>query len=171
VVLQALPELTAFANVVHQTGKNLFKTAETTAKVVLRGAEHPERYHPFAYLNALSMRRAAGAADLVISRAGMTAIAEIALWKKPSILIPIPEAVSHDQRTNAYAYSRTGAATVLEEGNLTGHILLSEAHRILTNPDIAADMVDKTTAFANADAGKVIAEEILQIGLSHESKS
>lgn len=168
VVLEALPELTAFANVIHQTGKNLFKATETTSKVVLQAAEHKERYHPFPYLNALSMRYAAGAADLVISRAGMTAIAEIALWKKPAILIPIPETISHDQRTNAYAYARTGAAVVLEEGNITGHLLLSEAKRIVTSPDVASDMAAHTSAFANADAGKVIADEILAIGLTHE---
>jgi UDP-N-acetylglucosamine--N-acetylmuramyl-(pentapeptide) pyrophosphoryl-undecaprenol N-acetylglucosamine transferase len=168
VVLQALPELTSFANIIHQTGKNLFKATEATAKVVLQGSAHPERYHPFPYLNALSMKSAAGAADLVISRAGMTAIAEIALWKKPSIIIPIPENISHDQRTNAYAYSRTGAAIVLEEGNITGHILVSEAKRILTTPGVAESMAEKTSIFANADAGKIIAEEILQIGLSHE---
>lgn len=168
VVLETLPELTAFANVIHQTGKDLFRGAEATAKVVLGGTAHANRYHPFPYLNALSMRYAAGAADLVISRAGMTAIAEIALWKKPSILIPIPETISHDQRTNAYAYARSGAAIVLEEGNITGHLLLSEAKRVLTTPGVKEDMAEKTSAFANADAGRVIAEEIVAIALPHE---
>jgi UDP-N-acetylglucosamine--N-acetylmuramyl-(pentapeptide) pyrophosphoryl-undecaprenol N-acetylglucosamine transferase len=171
VVMEALPNLTAFANVLHQTGKTLIKVAESTAKVVLQGAEHPERYHPVAYLSAMDMRFAAGAANLVISRAGMTAIAEIAIWKKPSILIPIPETISHDQRTNAYAYARTGAATVLEEGNINGHILFSEAQRILSSPDIARDMAEKTALFANTDAGTIIAQEVIAIALPHETKS
>lgn len=171
VVMEALPDLISFANVLHQTGKTLLKVAESTAKVVLQGAEHGERYHPIAYLSAMDMRFAAGAADLVISRAGMTAIAEIAIWKKPSILIPIPETISHDQRTNAYAYARTGATTVLEEGNINGHILTSEARRILSSPEIARDMAEKTALFANTDAGKVIAEEIIAIALPHETPS
>lgn len=171
VVLEALPDLTAFANVIHQTGKNLFTLTQSTAKVVLQGKEHPERYHPIAYLSAMDMRFAAGACDLVVSRAGMTAIAEIALWKKPAILIPIPENISHDQRTNAYAYARTGAATVLEEGNLNGHILHSEVKRILTSPNIAEDMAQKTGLFANADAAKIIAGEVIAIALPHEQKS
>lgn len=170
-VLAVLPDLLSFANVIHQTGKANFKTVEATANVVLGSSPNKDRYRPFPYLNAMSMRYAAGAADLVISRAGMTAIAEIALWKKPSLLIPIPESISHDQKTNAYAYARTGAATVLEEGNLTGHLLLSEAKRIITTPGIAADMAAKTVAFANAAAGKVIADEIIQIALSHETKA
>jgi len=169
VMIDALADLTSFANVLHQTGKDLFKTTQAMANLVLEKAPHKDRYHAVPYLSALSMRQAAGAADLVISRAGMTAIAEIAMWKKPSILIPIPETVSHDQRTNAYAYARTGAATVLEEANLNGHILSSEAKRILTNPEVKRQMIEQTSLFANEDAGKIIAEEILTIALPHQA--
>lgn len=169
VVVTALPELVSFANVIHQTGKNNIKTVTGTAKLVLENSANESRYHPFAFLNALSMRRAAGAADLVISRAGMTTISEIALWQKPSILIPIPESISHDQRTNAYAYAKTGAAEVLEEANLTEHILVSEARRILSDQNVRSAMIQKTASFANTQAGKVIAEELISIGLSHES--
>ena len=166
----ALPQLTEFANVIHQTGKDNFEVAERTAKLMLEKSARPDRYHPFPYLNALTMRRAAGAADLVVSRAGMTAVAEIALWKKPSILIPIPEEVSHDQRANAYAYAETGAAVVIEEANLTDHILVSEAKRILGNPAEVARMSAAGVSFANPDAGKIIATEVVAIALSHEGQ-
>lgn len=169
VVLSGLAELVSFANVIHQTGKDNFKNVELTSKLVLEKSEHASRYHVFPFLNTLSMRRAAGAAHLVISRAGMTAISEIALWHKPSILIPIPESVSHDQRTNAYAYAKTGASVVLEEANLTPHVLVSEARRILSDQATYTAMSEHTQTFANADAGRVIAEELLSIGLSHES--
>ncbi len=167
-VLSALPDLVSFANVIHQTGKDLFKEVEGTSKVVLENSEHKNRYHVFPYLSALSMRRAAGAATIVISRAGSTAISEISLWKKPAILIPIPESVSHDQRTNAYAYAHTGAAVVLEEANMTPHVLASEARRIALDPVVGAAMAQKGANFANPEAARMIAEEILAIGLSHE---
>lgn len=169
VVLSALGDLVTFANIIHQTGKNNFKTVETTAKLVLEKSTNASRYHPFPFLNTLSMRRAAGAADLVISRAGMTTIAEIALWHTPAILIPIPESISHDQRTNAYAYVKTGAAIIIEEANLTQHVLSSEAKRILSDTALRATMSEHSKAFANADAGKIIAEEIIAISLAHES--
>lgn len=169
VVISALPELVTFANVIHQTGKDNFKSVELTSKLVLEKSTDASRYHVFPFLNTLSMRRSAGAADLIISRAGMTAIAEIALWKKPSILIPIPESISHDQRTNAYSYAKTGAAVVLEEANLSQHVLVSEAKRILADSTLRATMSEKGSAFANGEAGKIIAEEIISIGLSHES--
>lgn len=169
VVLSALPELVSFANIIHQTGKDNFKTVQTTSKLILEKSSHTSRYHPFPFLNTLSLRRSAGAANLIISRAGMTAIAEIALWKKPVILIPIPETISHDQRTNAYAYAKTGAAVVLEEGNLTSHILVSETKRILADQALQTRMSSASAVFANDKAARIIAEELVSIGLSHES--
>jgi len=168
VILSALPDLVTFANVIHQTGKDNFDEVVATSKVILGEGDHKTRYHPFPYLNALSIRRAAGAATVVISRAGSTAISEISLWRKPAILIPIPEQISHDQRTNAYAYARTGAAIVLEEGNLTPHVLVSEVHRIVTEPGLADTMSAKGADFASADAARLIAAEVLDIALSHE---
>ena len=105
---------------------------------------------------------------MIVSRAGSTAITEISLWKKPAVLIPIPESISHDQRTNAYAYARTGAAVVLEEENLTPHILVSEARRI-SDPAVASVMSAHAAGFANPNAARLIAEELLRIALSHQN--
>ncbi len=168
-VVGGLRELTSFANIIHQTGNANFKEVEGVAKVALQGQPHADRYHPFNYLNAISLKRAAGIADLIISRAGSTAITEIAVWRKPAILIPIPESVSHDQRTNAYAFARTGAAVVIEEANMSPNLIASEAKRISTNPTLAKEMGEKGAKFADLDAAKILAEEILAIGLSHES--
>lgn len=170
VIVLALPELVSFANVIHQTGKDNFAEIEKTAVVALPKNDVALRYHPFPYLNVLSLRRAAGACDIVVSRAGATAIAEIALWQKPAILIPIPEEISHDQRENAYAYARTGAASVLEEANLTPHLLVSEIRRIVTDPTLAASMAAKSEAFRNTEAARFIAEEVVRIALSHEKQ-
>jgi UDP-N-acetylglucosamine--N-acetylmuramyl-(pentapeptide) pyrophosphoryl-undecaprenol N-acetylglucosamine transferase len=120
-VLSSLTNLVSFANVIHQTGQENFKDVESVAHIVLANDPHAKRYHPINYLSEVSLQRASGAADVIVSRAGANSIAEIGLWKKPSIIIPIPESVSHDQRSNAYAYARTGAAIVIEEENLTPH--------------------------------------------------
>ncbi|HVW71944.1 MAG TPA: UDP-N-acetylglucosamine--N-acetylmuramyl-(pentapeptide) pyrophosphoryl-undecaprenol N-acetylglucosamine transferase [Candidatus Paceibacterota bacterium] len=169
-ILGALPDLVAMCNVIHQTGKAAFADVEATAKAELGHDPNAARYHPFAYLNAQSIRRAAGAADVIVARAGSTSIAEISLWKKPAILIPIPESISHDQRSNAYAYAQTGGAIVLEEGNLTPHLLASEIRRVVTDKALATQMAAKGAAFMPGDAAKLIAEEALRIGLSHEPR-
>ena len=167
-VLSALPELVSFTNVIHQTGKDHFAGVEQTAKVALEGNANASRYHAFPYLNAESIRRVAGAANLIVSRAGSTAITEISLWRIPAILIPIPEEVSHDQRTNAYAYAHTGAAVVIEEGNLSPHVLAAEIRRLMTDEAAYTAMSTAAAAFTTADAARIIADEIASIGVSHE---
>jgi len=169
VVLSCLPELVSFANVIHQTGPANFKNVEAVGKVVLGTDPHASRYHPVHYLDQVSMQRAACAASIVVSRAGTGSIAEIALWKKPAILIPIPESVSHDQRMNAYAYARTGAAVVLEEENLSQHIFVAEIQRIVNNPEISKKMSDAAEGFTDVDAARILAREVLAIALPHEA--
>ena len=168
-VLAALPELVAFANVIHQTGQANLAGVEAIAQVTLDKNPHADRYHPFGYLSEVSLQRAAGAADLIVSRAGASSIAEIGLWKKPAILIPIPESVSHDQRMNAYAYARTGAATVVEEKNLAPHLLVAEVRRILEDPALAKKMGQSAEGFTDPDAARILAKEILALALPHEA--
>jgi len=113
------------------------------------------------------MRMSAGVADTIVSRAGST-IFEIAAWGIPSIIIPLPGAVSHDQVANAFAYARTGAAAVIEEDNLAAHILIEEIDRIHTNPTINKAMKERARAFSRLDSASVIADVILDIALEHE---
>jgi len=169
VVLTALPSLIDLANVIHQTGTANIRNVEAVAQVELAGLPSAVRYHPINYLSQTSLQRAAGAANIVVSRAGATSISEISLWKKPAILIPIPEAVSHDQRSNAYSYARTGAAIVLEEENLTPHLLVSEIKRILNDAALEARMSKAAEGFTDPDAARVLAEGVLGLALSHES--
>ena len=171
VIIAALPDLVGVMNVIHQTGKANFADVQATSSVVLSHNPLASRYHPFPYLNISSIRKAVSASTLIVSRAGATAISEIALWHKPAILIPIPEAVSHDQRTNAYAYAHTGGAVVLEESNLTPHVLVSEVKRIGLNVELSASMGQKGASFASPQAGRIIADEALSIALSHEPQS
>lgn len=170
-LVDALAELLPYVNIIHQTGKTHITEVQKRSTVVLAGSPYRARYHPVPYLSAQELRMAASAATLVVSRAGATSISEISLWQRPAILIPIPENVSHDQRTNAYAYAHTGAGTVIEEANLTAHLLASEVRRIAEHTDVASTMAAHAVGFANPDAGRIIAEEIIRIGLSHEPKT
>ncbi len=167
-LVEALPHMVSTMNIIHQTGKKNLESTKLVADIILEGNEHADRYHPFAYLSAKAMSMASGVADVVISRAGAGSIAEIAIWKLPAILIPIPEEISHDQRSNAYAYAHTGAAVVIEEHNLVPNLLVSEVRRILENKDISEKMREGSSGFADRDASRLIAQEALNIALSHE---
>lgn len=168
-VLSSLARLISFANIIHQTGQVHFTNVQAVTSVVLGKDPHADRYHPIDYLSEVSLQRAASVASVVVSRAGANSIAEIGLWKKPAILIPIPESVSHDQRTNAYAYAKTGAAVVLDEENLTPHILTSEIERIINDPELAKKMGASAEGFTDPDAARILATEVLAIALPHES--
>ena len=167
-VISSLPHLISFANVIHQTGQVNFKNVEAIAKVVLGKDPHASRYHPFPYLSEMSLQRAAGAADIIVSRAGANTIAEIGFWKKPAIIIPIPESISHDQRTNAYAYAETGAAVVIEEENLSSNLLVSEVQRVLNDPELRKKMSTAAEGFTDPDAARILAGEVLSLARSHE---
>jgi UDP-N-acetylglucosamine--N-acetylmuramyl-(pentapeptide) pyrophosphoryl-undecaprenol N-acetylglucosamine transferase len=167
-ILDALPELVKKYQIIHQTGKSNFKEVRETAKVILEKSEQKLRYKPFDYLNNLAMRMSYGAADLIISRGGST-IFEIANVGSPSIIIPIPESISHDQLSNAFSYARSGAATVIEENNLTTEILTTEIEKILSNPALIENMKKAAKGFSKPDAAKKIAEQIVDIALTHET--
>ncbi|MEK7604542.1 MAG: UDP-N-acetylglucosamine--N-acetylmuramyl-(pentapeptide) pyrophosphoryl-undecaprenol N-acetylglucosamine transferase [Patescibacteria group bacterium] len=168
VVLSALPDLVRISNVIHQTGRANFKNVQGISQVILAKEVHANRYHPVDYLSEISMQRAAGVASIIVSRAGANALAEIGLWKRPAIIIPIPESVSHDQHSNAYSYARTGAGVVLEEANLTPHVLVSEIQRITSDKALSAKMAAAAEGFTNPDAAKILAEQVLALALSHE---
>lgn len=166
-VLSALPELVALANIIHQTGTANIAGVEAVSSVILAKSPHTSRYHPIGYLDQVSMQRAAAVADLVISRAGSSSISEIALWQTPAIIIPIPESVSHDQRTNAYSYARTGAAIVIEEENLTPHLFVAEVTRLLKDETLRTRMASAAKGFTDTDAARILATQALTIALSH----
>lgn len=167
-VVQALPELLQKYQVVHQTGTANYAALKIITDVVLESHEYKMRYKPFPYLNALALRMAAGVADVIVSRAGSGSIFEIANWEKPSILIPIPESVSRDQRHNAFAYARVGACDVIEQNNLTPHVLISEIDRIIEDQELRESMKQGAARFKRPNAAAIIAEELVRMSLEHE---
>jgi UDP-N-acetylglucosamine--N-acetylmuramyl-(pentapeptide) pyrophosphoryl-undecaprenol N-acetylglucosamine transferase len=166
-LLDTLPLLLDHYQVIHQAGPNNFEGVKNQSEVTLEQHPHKDRYKPYPYLSADMMKKAAGAANLIISRAGST-IFEIAIWNLPSIIIPIPERISHDQRLNAYNYKRSGACSVIEEENLRPEIISAEINRIMHNEEVRTAMIEGSKQFARKDASHVIAEALIDIGLSHE---
>ncbi len=167
VIMAVLPELLNGYQVIHQTGRTNIDEIKTTSAEVLKNHQYSYRYHPFEYLDELALRMSAGLAKVIVSRAGST-IFEIAAWGRPSIIIPLPNTVSHDQTNNALAYSRTGAASLIEENNLTAHVLLSEIERIVKTPAVSEMMSGEARNFARLDSATVIADTIIDLALEHE---
>lgn len=163
-VLEILKELTDDYEVIHLTGAEHFNDISSEARVILESYHH-ERYHSFAFLDEGDLRDFYTAADLVVSRAGASSIFEIAASGKPSMLIPLRNAAQDHQRKNAYEYASTGAAAVIEETNLTPHILLAEIKKHLENHEELQNMGHAAQRFARIDSGELIAREILKLAL------
>ncbi len=166
-ILNILPQLVENYYIIHQAGKNNIEEVKSTGDVILRDSAHKDRYMPFDYLDDLHMNMAAGASDIVVSRAGST-IFEIANWGVPSIIIPITNSNGDHQRQNAYYYAKFGGAQIIEEVNLTSNILLAEINRITSNQELIEKMKLGAKSFVKTDAARTIAKEILNIGLTHE---
>jgi UDP-N-acetylglucosamine--N-acetylmuramyl-(pentapeptide) pyrophosphoryl-undecaprenol N-acetylglucosamine transferase len=166
-LLDVLPQLVKKYEVIHQTGTKNFKEVSETAGIVLEGNDDKRHYKPFPFLNDLATKMTAGAADLIISRAG-SFIFEIASWGVPSIIIPITTTNGDHQRVNAYAYARGGACEVLEEANLTPTVLATTINDLMTNVEKMSAMKKAASAFFKPGASHEIAQEVVRIALSHE---
>ncbi len=169
-ILSALNQLLPHYRIFHQTGQPHEQTVTQTSQALLE--DDPsllENYYVRGVLPAEAVSALLDASTLVISRAGSTSLSEIALHGKPAIIIPIPEEVSHDQKTNAYSYARVGAATVLEEKNLTPNLLASEIQSIIGSPEKYAAMAKAAKDSAKPDAADKIAAALISIGIEHGS--
>jgi len=167
VVIDALPTLVERYGVIHQVGGANLVAVKQRARIVLEKNKLASRYKPFDFLNSSALRMAAGAATIVVSRAG-SMIFEIAAWRIPAIMIPIPESVSHDQRSNAFTYARSGAAVVIEQNNLLPSVLIAEIDRLVSQPQLLEKMRVAAGRFAKPQAARLIADELMNIALSHE---
>ena len=166
-IIDALPRLVKDYQVIHQTGVLNFKNIKGRAEVVLSQSENKSRYLPYAFLNSLGMKMAAGASDVIVSRAGST-IFEIAAWGVPSILVPFSESNADHARKNSFTYAHAGASSVIEEPNMSANILGSEIDRIVGDREVWEKMSKFAKAFYKPDAALKIARELVSIALSHE---
>jgi UDP-N-acetylglucosamine--N-acetylmuramyl-(pentapeptide) pyrophosphoryl-undecaprenol N-acetylglucosamine transferase len=168
-ILDALPRLTKNYQIIHQTGIKNFKTVSGQAEVVLADNKHKLKYLPISFLNPLQMKMAAGAATIIISRAGST-LFEIASWGVPSILVPFTNSNANHSKKNAFSYARARACSVIEEINMTANILSSEIERIIGDETGYELMAQNAKAFSKPGAAEKIARELVNIALSHEKK-
>src|SRR3989344_4487142 len=166
-ILDALPRLVKNYQIIHQTGIKNFKIVSAQAEVVLADDKYKLRYLSIPFLNPLQMKMAAGAATIIISRAGST-LFEIASWGIPSILVPFASSNADHSRKNAFNYARAGACSVIEEMNMTANILSSEIERMVEDKMEYQSMSQNAKAFAKPGAAEKIARELINTALSHE---
>lgn len=155
-VLKTLPWLLTYASVLHVTGRKNYDTITTLAKEVM-GSERTHTYKAFPYLEE-RIAEAFAAADVVVSRAGATTLAELARMRKATLLVPLGSAANDHQRHNATLFEQAGAARVLDPSNLGVNLFKRNIEDLLTNETLRTSLAKGMADMDQPDAAKRVAE-------------
>jgi UDP-N-acetylglucosamine--N-acetylmuramyl-(pentapeptide) pyrophosphoryl-undecaprenol N-acetylglucosamine transferase len=160
-MVEAIPQLASKKGelrITHQTGDRDLEMV----RAAYRTAAMEVVAEPFLY----DMGRRLRQADMVICRAGATALAEIAVAAKAAILIPLPTAADDHQRKNAEALAAAGAAEVLLQSQATGQELAARVLAMAADRDRRARMSEAARRLARPDAAKLVVDRALELAES-----
>jgi UDP-N-acetylglucosamine--N-acetylmuramyl-(pentapeptide) pyrophosphoryl-undecaprenol N-acetylglucosamine transferase len=134
--------------------------ASAIARAVGDSPRLPVRVLPFLR----RMELAYAVADLVVSRAGATTVAEVSACGIPSVLVPYPYATGRHQEANARSLRRAGGASVLLDDELDGAVLAVRIQGLLSDPGALEAMASSARAWSRPDASSALAEVVLGAG-------
>jgi len=140
--------------VIWQTGKPYYQQA------ILRGTQYADKVKVYEFI--ADMDYAYAAADVVISRAGALAIAELCIAGKPVVFVPYPFAAEDHQTSNAAALVNGNAAMMVKDNDVKAE-LLKKVKEILSDADKQAHMSAHLKAMAIKDADERIANKVIAI--------
>ena len=106
------------------------------------------------------MEKAYGAADIVISRSGAMSIAELAVMKKPAVLVPFPFAAEDHQTVNSQRLVDKNAAMMIPDSAAFDQ-LVSTVVELSKNEKKQQALKENISELAVNNADEVIAQEIL----------
>jgi len=121
----------------------------------------PPWYHMRPYVQ--NMAQALAAADLVVSRAGSSTLAELAVCGLPSILVPYPFAAHQHQTANARVFEKAGASVVLEDSKCTAEALAGTLSELLHDVSRLDRMARAARDLARPDAAESVAKVLLEV--------
>jgi UDP-N-acetylglucosamine--N-acetylmuramyl-(pentapeptide) pyrophosphoryl-undecaprenol N-acetylglucosamine transferase len=157
-VLEALPHLADLRDelrITHQTGARDREYVEKGYRAV--------GFEPDVREFITDMSGAYAESDLIVCRAGATTLAELTVCRKPSILIPFPRAADNHQVVNAKSLVDAGAATMIEEKDLTGETLAAEIRAILGSPERQDRMKRAAGRLGSPQAAREIADVLTEL--------
>jgi UDP-N-acetylglucosamine--N-acetylmuramyl-(pentapeptide) pyrophosphoryl-undecaprenol N-acetylglucosamine transferase len=99
-------------------------------------------------------------AQLVISRAGASSVADISVIGRPSILIPYAAATGDHQTANARGLVDAGAAIMVPEKHAEPDSLRGQIETVLSQPDAALQMALSALAVSKPEAAEALAQMV-----------
>ncbi|MCY3694443.1 MAG: glycosyltransferase [Chloroflexi bacterium] len=155
-----LPQLLANSQLVHVTGSRQIDAAHSDRAQLDESLR--SRYHPFEFVDS-GFADLLAAADLVVSRAGAGAVAEIAATSRPAILVPGSFAGGH-QHDNAEPLVRAGAAVLMADDCLDK--LAERSGKLISDRPRLCRMSAAGRGLGRPDAARFVAEQVLMLGSS-----
>ena len=99
-------------------------------------------------------------AHLVICRSGASTVSEIAVIGRPSILVPYPHALDHDQAANAAALVATGGAQVVAQSELSPEKLSGLISAAMKEPDRLEKIAAAAKSAGRPNAAGLLADMV-----------
>jgi UDP-N-acetylglucosamine--N-acetylmuramyl-(pentapeptide) pyrophosphoryl-undecaprenol N-acetylglucosamine transferase len=155
-VPRALSHLGDTVHVVHQCGR----AHEEAARALYTELGFGQRARVAPFIE--DMPAALAAADLVIGRAGASAVAEICAVGRPSLLVPYPFAGDH-QKLNADSVTREGAALWVPSAEATPVRLATELRSLMDQPERLSTMAATARRLGRPHAAHTIAKDLLSL--------
>ena len=109
------------------------------------------------------------ASDIVVTRAGATAIAELGAGQKATVIIPSPYLASDHQSKNAELLKEAKASVVISEDELNERFLAA-IENLLSDPKRRQDLGKNLYKFSAVDAAKEMAEIVIEVGSDAKKK-
>ena len=107
------------------------------------------------------MALAYSAADVIVSRAGAIAISELAMTKKPIVLVPFPFAAEDHQTKNAITLVEKNAARIVKDSEMAENFWPTVL-QICENEGLRKEMSENLEFFAKPKATEEIVDEIIK---------
>ena len=141
--------------IVQSTGKGGYDDA---VRALALTEEESRRWQVRSYID--DMGDALAAADLVLSRAGASSVAEIAALAVPSVLVPYPLATEDHQTTNSRFLVDAGAAVLWPDADIDSDAFECDLVDLIDSPDRRAAMRKAARGLAQDAAAQVLASEL-----------
>ena len=157
--------LTKNFNILHIAGKQGIERARVIKHRLL--TEYRRSYDPHGFLTG-EMLAAYRWSDIVVARAGMNSISELAALSKPSIVIPLPSSTNQHQLKNAQYLARHGAVRLLLQDDLQGVRLINEISKLASDQSSMQYLANTIHKFFNPDASISLAKIIINLAAKNK---
>ena len=152
-------KLLAYPNlyIVHITGP---KEYDAVVQDLALSSDQAKRWIVMGYQDRMGETMAA--ADMIVSRAGATSLAEISARAIPAILVPFPHATADHQTTNARAYVEAGCASMMADDSLDTPEFQAMVAQLIENESLRASMHKAALAHDTANAACRLADVVMK---------